>query len=367
MGSLFSSTADPQAAVPDTVVATSWQLVKRPDGLLKMEDVALKTETLVTSALEDGEVLIQPEMLSVDAFLRTMLDAEAYHGAIQLGDTIPALGYGRVIASASPKHKVGSRVMGMLGAADCVKLNKQLAANAFPMLSLPGVKPTTFLGLLGLTSGLTAHVGIHSVTKPPKRGQVALVSGAAGATGSVAAQLAKLTGARTIGVAGGEKKCHYLRDTLKLDGAVDYKCTKQTVGEQLDALCPDGIDFYFDTVGGQLLDDVLSRIRRHGRIVVCGASSQYNGNLNVGTVRGPNQYLKLAERGAMMVGYNVMFYFARVPFAMVHILWLMFRNKLFMTEQVEVGIAAFAPAMVKMFTGGHIGKLLVDVKAQQAS
>ena len=99
--------------------------------------------------------------------------------------------------------------------------------------------------------------------------------------------------------------------------------------------CPDGIDFYFDTVGGELLDEVLKRIRRNGRVVVCGASSQYNGNLNKGLVRGPSEYLKLAEKGAQMIGFNVMFYFHRVPFAMLHILWLMFRRKLFMTEQIE--------------------------------
>jgi len=127
--------------------------------------------------------------------------------------------------------------------------------------------------------------------------------------------------------------------------------------------CPDGIDFYFDTVGGELLDEVLKRIRRNGRVVVCGASSQYNGNLNTGLVRGPSEYLKLAEKGAQMIGFNVMFYFHRVPFAMLHILWLMFRRKLFMTEQIESGVRSFAPAMVKMFTGGHIGKLLVDVSA----
>jgi NADPH-dependent curcumin reductase CurA len=363
MVSLFSSTADQSPAMPETVTATTWQLAKRPEGLVNMEDFVMKTE-VISTRLEDDEVLIEPEMLSVDAFLRTMLDAEAYHGAIKLGDTIPALGYGRVVASANKKHKVGSRVMGMLGAANFVKLPAQQAAMAMPMLSLPCVNPRTFLGLLGLTSGLTAHVGIYSVTTPPRRGQVAVVSGAAGATGSVAAQLAKLTGAKTIGIAGGAKKSAYLTDALKLDGAVDYRCTSKTVGEQLDALCPDGIDFYFDTVGGELLDAVLSRIRRNGRVVVCGASSQYNGNLNVGTVRGPTEYLKLAERGATMVGYNVMFYFARVPFAIAHILWLMLRKKLFMTEQVEVGIDAFAPAMVKMFTGGHIGKLLVDVKAK---
>ena len=167
MGSLLSSSADASPQVPEQVTATSWQLVKRPDGLVNLADFALKTETLVTSALEEGEVVIAPEMLSIDAFLRTMLDAEAYHGAIKLGDTLPALGYGKVIASANPKLKVGSRVMGMLGAADFVKLNKQLAANAMPMLSLPGVRPRTFLGLLGLTSGLTAHGARRADDDPP--------------------------------------------------------------------------------------------------------------------------------------------------------------------------------------------------------
>jgi NADPH-dependent curcumin reductase CurA len=256
---------------------------------------------------------------------------------------------------------VGKRVTGMMGARSVAKFSSKEASQLFPMLSLPGVSPTTFMGLLGLTSGLTAWVGIHSVTKPPRRGQTAVVSGAAGATGSVAAQLARLTGARVVGIAGGSKKAAYLRDELHLDGAVDYKHGSSSVGAQLDELCPDGIDFYFDTVGGEALDEVLSRIRKHGRVVICGASSQYNGNLNVGVVRGPSNYLKLAERGALMIGYNVMSYFSKVPFAMLHILWLIFRGKIFMTEQVESGIGAFAPAMVKMLTGGHIGKLLVRV------
>ena len=313
------------------------------------------------STLKDGEAIIQSEMLSVDAFLRTMLDAEAYHGAIELGATVPAIGYGRVVASANKKLKLGSRVSGMFGAQSVAKLSKEQTEMVMPMLSLPGVKPTTFMGLLGLTSGLTAWVGIHSVAKPPRKGQTAVVSGASGATGSVAAQLAKRTGARVIGIAGGVAKKAYLLDELKLDGAVDYKDKDKSVGAQLDELCPDGVDFYFDTVGGATLDAVLQRIKSKGRVVVCGASSQYNGNLNVGTVQGPSNYLKLAERGATMVGYNVMQYFSRVPLAMIHMLWLMWRKKIFMTEQIELGIAAFVPAMIKMFTGGHKGKLMVDV------
>jgi len=196
----------------------------------------------------------------------------------------------------------------------------------------------------------------------PEAGRIGKHLGAAGATGSVAAQLAKLTGARVIGVAGGRLKVDYLRETLGLDGAVDYKDDD----EQLGRLCPDGVDFLFDTVGGEILDDVLRIIRRGARVVVCGASSQYNGNLNHGKVRGPSEYLKLAEREATMVGYTVLAHLRRVPFAIVHMLWLMFRKKIFLTEQIEPGIESFGGAMVKMFTGGHIGKLLVEVNAGES-
>jgi hypothetical protein len=350
-----------EAAVPKELTIQRWVLVSRPKGLLSVENFELREEVVDTTALAEGEAIVQCEMLSVDAFLRTMLDAEAYHGAKSLGDTVPALGYGIVVASANKKLTIGSRVTGMLGACSYSKLPQKEADELMPMAAIPGVETRTWLGLLGFTSGLTAWVGMHSVAKAPRKGEVAVVSGASGATGSIAAQLAKINGAAVIGIAGGETKKQYLLKTLGLDGAVDYKDPKKTVGEQLDALCPEGIDYFFDTVGGEILDDVLWRIRKNGRIVICGASSQYNGNLNVGTVRGPSNYLKLSERGAVMVGYNVMNYFSRIPLAIIHLLWLRWRKKIFMTEQIESGVAAFVPAMIKMFTGGHMGKLLVDV------
>lgn len=361
MGTLLAKQAAEASAEPTALSNQKWTLVSRPKGMLQLEDFKFVEETIDCSNLKDGEAIVQCEMLSVDAFLRTMLDAEAYHGAIELGDTVPAIGYGRVVASANKKLKRGSRVSGMLGAQSVAKLSKEQTAMVMPSLSLPGVKPTTFMGLLGLTSGLTAWVGIHSVAKAPRKGETAVVSGASGATGSVAAQLAKLTGARVIGIAGGDAKKAYLLEELKLDGAVDYKDKDKSVGAQLDELCPDGVDYYFDTVGGATLDAVLQRIRAKGRVVICGASSQYNGNLNVGTVQGPSNYLKLAERGATMVGFNVMQFFSRVPLAMIHMLWLIWRKKIFMTEQIELGVPAFVPAMIKMFTGGHKGKLMVDV------
>ena len=276
-----SASGKPAPAVPSTLSGQRWELVSRPHGMVTVEDFALRSETIRTDQLELGECIVAAELLSIDAFLRTTLDKEAYHGAIELGGVLPALGYGKVVASRNKKFAVGKRVTGMLGARSVARLNQEEASQLFPMLSLPGVQPSTFMGLLGLTSGLTAWVGIHSVTKPPRRGQTVVVSGAAGATGSVAAQLARLTGARVVGIAGGPQKAAYLREQLQLHGAVDYKDGACSVAQQLDALCPDGIDFFFDTVGGETLDDVLCRIRKNGRVVICGASSQYNGNLNV--------------------------------------------------------------------------------------
>ena len=379
-----------EPSVPATVKTQRLQLVARPQGLVSLEDFEICEEVIDTTALKKGEAVVECEMLSVDAFLRTMLDAEAFNGAIPLGSTgafahrcrplpctrptlqvrpslvVPALGYGRVVASSNPNLKRGSRVIGMVGACSHAKLSREEAAAVKPLPALPRVPPVAFLGLLGFNCGLTAWVGIYSVTKPPRRGEVVVVSAASGATGSVAAQLAKQTGAKVIGIAGGEAKIRYLLDELGLDGAVDYKSEK-TVGEQVDALCPNGVDFYFDAVGGDILDAVMLRIRTGGRIVVCGAASQYNGNLNVGKVQGPSHYLKLAERGATMVGFNVMSYSSTLPIAMAHLYWLIMRNKVFITEQIEPGVASFAPAMIKMFTGGHRGKLLVDPTASRGA
>jgi len=351
---------DVQIPVPSSVMSLRWELTSRPEGMVHLDNFALLDEVVDCENLVEGDVVVQCEMLSVDAFLRTMLDSEAYHGSMSLGDTLPAIGYGRVIASANPKHPCGKRVSGMLGARQVAKMNGEQAKGLMPMLALPYVKPSHFLGILSLTCGLTAWVGIYAVAKPPRRGDTVVVSGAAGATGSVAAQLAQLTGARVIGIAGGPAKKAYLLETLQLDGAVDYKDDETSVDAQLEKLCPNGVDFFFDTVGGETLDAVLRVIRPGARVVICGASSQYNGNLNVGTVRGPSQYLKLAEKGATMAGYNVMGYMRRLPGAVVHLLWLMARGKVFVTVQVEVGVSSFGPALIKLFTGGHIGKMLVE-------
>lgn len=346
----------------DTVTNSKWVLKARPQGVFDpSNDVELTTENIPTSSLEDDEILVETTVLSGDAFIRTMMDEEAYHGALSINDTIPAIGYGKVIA-AGPKagHKVGTVVSGMMGAQTHARIK---AGGAFRHITFPFMTPTASLGLMGLTTGLTAYTGVFYVTRRPKRGETVVVTGAAGAVGSVAAQLAKAAGARVIGVAGGPKKCQYLTDELKLDGAIDYKNSERSLEEQISVACPNGIDFLYDNVGGTILDQLLAKINPGGRVVICGAISQYSGRLNKGKVEGPSNYLKLAERGAEMKGFNVMQYMMKVPLALCGMFYYHIRGKVRMTEHIEVGIQSFPHALAKMFSGGHIGKMLVKISA----
>jgi|AntAceMinimDraft_5_1070358.scaffolds.fasta_scaffold21142_1 hypothetical protein len=354
----------PDFTTPRTLTNTKWTLKVRPVAVFTEADASLETEDIDLTALAPEEVVIVTEVLSVDAFLRTMLDEEAYHGSIVLGGTLPAMGIGKVVAVGSAaKLSVGSKCIGLLGAQTVAKLVPG-PMGPHKLVNFPGVQERASLGLLGLTTGITAWVGVNSVARPPRAGETVVVTVAAGAVGSIAAQLCLSAGARVIGVAGGVAKCAYLLDDLKLHGAVDYKSTTQTVDEQLATLCPNGVDFFYDNAGGAVLDCVLRQINGGGRVVICGAASQYNGNLNKGGVQGPSEYLKLAEKGASMTGFNVMQHMPSVAMAVPAMLWHHARGTVVLREQVEVGIASFPKAMEQMFTGGHIGRLLVDVRGR---
>ena len=314
-----------------------------------------------------GKVLVDVGILSVDAFVRTMMNANAYHGALELGDTVPALGVGKVLAVGEGVGdlKEGMEVVGMLGCQriSCVDAEQVQATPPLPA----GLSSGSHLGLLGLTTGLTAWAGVFAVARPPVEGETVVISAAAGAVGTIASQLAKSTGARVIGVAGGPDKCDFLTSTLGLDAAIDYKAEREggkSFGAQLDELAPEGVDFFFDNVGGSILDDVLLRIRPKGRVALCGAVSQYSGNLDKGEVRGPSNYLKLAERGASMAGFNVLQHVERFPEAVQHLGKLFQEEKIVNHEQIEQGLELWPAAMEKMFHGGHMGKLLVQVRPE---
>eukprot|EP00980_Cylindrotheca_fusiformis_P012109 scaffold2923_cov121-Cylindrotheca_fusiformis.AAC.19 len=345
-----------QQEQPIVVTNRKWILERRPQGVFQpKDDVKVVSEELEFTCLDD-EVIVETEMLSVDAFLRTMMDEDAYHGSINLGDTIPALGYGTVVhAGSKTKYKVGSSVQGLLGAQTFSKVKAEFVIK---MINIPFLPKRLWLGILSLTTGLTAYTGIFYVCDKPKKWETVVVSAAAGAVGSVAAQLAKSTGAR-----GGPKKQEFLMNELKLDGSIDYKDPEKSVSKQLEELCPNGVDFIYDNVGGTVLDTLLKKINPKGRIVICGAVSQYSGNLNhAGKVQGPSNYLVLAERGATMKGFNVMQYAYKLPFAIVGMLWKYLRGRVFLKEHVGQGIDSFPSTLYELFNGGSIGKSIVDVK-----
>ena len=237
-----------------------------------------------------------------------------------------------------------------------------------PRPSLPkwfpkrGVEPRAYIGPLGITTGLTAWVGLIAVGAV-RAGEVVLVSGAAGAVGSCVVQLAKARGARVIGIAGGPQKCAYLTDVIGADVAIDYK--QGDVTGQISAVAPDGIDVFFDNVGGEILDNALDNLRLTGgsRVVICGAISQYR---DLDDVRGPKLYLRLAERNAAMLGFVVSHPAARFPETASEISALIRSGKLVLPEHVVEPIDRLPEAMLMLLDGKHTGNLVVRPQARAA-
>jgi hypothetical protein len=348
-----------------------WILKRRPIGVfdpdLDAELVESDESEKDWNQLQDHQIVVEPELLSVDAFLRTMFDEGAYHSSLPLGETLPAIGYGTVVwAGKASGHAVGTTVRGMLRASDRAVVDGRFVQKLRRRWKMvPRRLPkSACLGLLGLTTGLTAYCGVFCVpTRPPQKGETVVVTGAAGAVGSIAVQLCQSTGATVVGIAGGERKMEYLRDTLGCDEVVDYKDTSRPLTDQIAKACPNGVDFVYDNVGGDTLDVLLDNINSKGRIVICGAISQYNGNLGSKTVQGPSNYLKLAEKGAEMKGFNVAQHTAKLPRMIAGMVYLWVRGKVALTEHVEEGLEAFPYALQKLFAGKTIGKTLVRLKS----
>jgi len=323
-------------------------LKKRPDGRPKESDFGIDEGDLLP--LGEDQVTVEVSHLSIDAFIRTMLEErDAFHGSIPLGAPVVALGVGKVIDSTSKQLAVGDWVTGPLMA----QTHAQLPAAMLQKIDVSRVPPSTYLGALGMTTGLTAYFGLLEVAGV-NEGDTVVVSGAAGAVGSVACQLARIHGARVIGIAGGSEKGRFVTETLGADAAIDYK--HDDVGKRLDELAPDGVDVYFDNVGGEILDLVLDRLRMGARVAICGAISQYD---DMSNVRGPKLYLRLAERNACMCGFTVDHYAAQFGAATEKLAGWIAEGTLKLPEHVEDGIERFPAALIMLMSGGHMGKLLV--------
>ncbi|MEJ2585962.1 MAG: NADP-dependent oxidoreductase, partial [Robiginitalea sp.] len=268
--------------------------VKRPVGKADASTWELVSQPIPEP--QEGEVLIRQHYVSLDPAMRGwMNEGKSYIEPMALGSVMRAGSVGKVIKSKNhPQLKEGDFVVGNGGVQQYVATDGKGFYKVDPRLApLP-----TYLGALGMP-GMTAYFGVLEVGKI-KEGDVVLISGAAGAVGSVAGQIAKIKGCTVIGIAGGPDKCRYLTEELGFDAAIDYK--NEEVGRRLKETCPKGVDVYFDNVGGEILDLALTRLRRHARVVICGAISQYN---NKAAIKGPRNYLSLLVNRATMQGMVV--------------------------------------------------------------
>jgi len=326
-------------------------LASRPRGVPAPGDFRVVGEPL--APLADGQVRIDVSHLSIDAFIRTALEASGFHGSVPIGGTVSALGVGRVRESRFAGLAPGDAVFAPVGAQSIATLPGAMAKR----IDEKRAPATAHLGVLGLTTGLTAYMGVRKVGAV-KRGETFVVSAAAGAVGSIAGQIARLDGARVIGIAGGADKLRHLTQELGFDAAIDYK--HENVAERLRALAPDGVDVFFDNVGGENLDVVLDQIKLGARIVICGAISQYSGDMSKG-VRGPALYLRLAERHARMEGFAVFHFASDYAEAEEALTGWLSDGRLKLREHVEHGLESFGATLAMLFDGSHTGKLLLAV------
>lgn len=323
-------------------------LAARPQGMVKESDFEYR-ETSVPEP-EDGQVLVRTEYISLDPSMRGQMENRAdYVAPLQIGDVMRAGAVGRVVRSRNTAFPEGTLVSGSLGMQDyAVSEGRQL--RSFP----DDVEPTQALGVLGGT-GMTAYFGLLDIGQP-KAGDTVVVSGAAGATGSIAGQIAKIHGCRVIGIAGTPEKCRWLREDLGFDAAIDYR--RDDVGAALTRHCPDGIDVYFDNVGGDILDLCLARIATGARVVICGGISRYNAT---GPLPGPKNYFNLVFRRARMEGFIVLDFAERFPEAIRQMREWLDAGKLVQQVTVVEGFKALPRALIQLFEGINTGKLMVKV------
>ena len=326
------------------------RLAARPSGLPKPSDWKLTEEPMPTPG--PGELVAAVSHISVDPAMRGWMNAGAsYIDPVEIGAVMRAAAVGRVLASEHPGFEVGDDVYGTFGVQEFA-----LSDGRGVMKIDPSLAPApAYLGTLGL-SGLTAYFGLLDVGRL-KEGDTVVVSGAGGAVGNVAGQIAKIKGARVIGIAGGVAKCSWLVDELGFDAAIDYK--GQDVRAALRETAPDGVDVFFDNVGGEILDAVLTRLARGARIVICGAVSQYNAT---GGVRGPQNYLSLLVARASMTGMVIFDYASRYGEASKDIAaWLTDGQLVSREDVLDGGVQRFPDALLKLFAGENTGKLVLRV------
>ena len=342
----------------DLATATNHQvrLAARPVGLPKDADWSFTEEPVSLPA--EGGVLVRSTHLSLDPAMRGwMNEGKSYIAPVGIGEVMRAGGVGVVVASKNPAFAVGDPVSATLGVQEyCLIPAAQIQRSGLFRIDTRLGSQTQWLNVLGMP-GMTGYFGLMEVGQP-RAGETVVVSGAAGAVGQTVGQLAKIKGCRAVGIAGGPDKCRWVVEELGFDACIDYK--SGSVRDGLKQHCPDGVDIYFDNVGGEILDTVLTRINRKARIVVCGAISQYN---NTTPVQGPKNYLSLLVNRARMEGMVVFDYAERYPLAVAEMAGYLKDGRMKSREDVVHGLANFPAALLKLFSGANFGKLVLQLGA----
>jgi len=324
-------------------------LAKRPVGLAAQDDFTADEQPV--PEIRDGEALLETLYIGIDPTIRTWLStAKSYLPPVEIGEVVRSAGAGRVLESKNDRFKVGDVVTHLLGWQEYSVLNDDSFATVFP----GSTNPRHSLGILGST-GVAAYAGLVYVGRP-KEGETVVVSAAAGATGSVVGQLAKIKGCRAVGIAGSDEKCRHVVENLGFDACINYK--NDGFREALKKACPKRVDIYFDNVGGWILNEVLGRLNMGARIVLCGAISVYNAEKKP---PGPSNYLNLITVRGRMEGFNGMDHWGKHPEISAELQSYMVEGTLKNYETVVDGLDEAWRTVNMLFTGDNLGKLLVKV------
>jgi NADPH-dependent curcumin reductase CurA len=324
-----------------------FRLASRPTGLPTQETWEMTEEPVRDPG--EGEAAVQVLYTSVDPAMRVWLnEGDSYVPAVQIGEVMRAIGVGRVLASGDPQLAEGDHVTGIFG----VQRYAVVPARSLTKL-VDGVPLPAYLNALGIP-GMTAYFGLSEIGHP-QEGETVVVSAAAGSVGSLVGQMARVMGCRAVGIAGGAEKCRLLTEEYGFDAAVDYKAGSVAAG--LREHCPDGINVFFDNVGGEVLEAALRNLARGARVVLCGAISQYN----EGAQQGPRNYMALLIRRARMEGFVVFDYANRYAEAAQEIAGWISSGQLTTREHILDGLESFPDSLLMLYRGENTGKLMLRV------
>lgn len=339
-----------------TIINRQWRLASRPIGRIKVSNFQWHEQPLTEPA--ENQVLIRIIYLSLDPALRGWLnDAKSYVPPVQIGEVMRGITIGVVETSHHPDFQPGDIVQGMLGWQDYALSD---GAGLTKLTKDPSIPLTAFLAIFGII-GPTAYFGLMDIGKP-ENGDTLVVSAAAGAVGSLVGQIGKIKGCRVVGIAGSDEKCRWITESLGFDAAINYKT--DSVYRQLQTHCPDGIDVYFDNVGGPILDAALGLINVGARIVLCGLISQYNATE---PVPGPYNFRNILTQRARLQGFIVLDYLDRFDEAFKALGNWVADGKIRYRVDIIEGLENAPSGMNKLFDGSNQGKLIVKVSEEPSS